>query len=344
MVIYKFTRRGYKLLFRDHSYDNPLTVQAKFELEFPPSANGKSETDDEDDTNAVVAPPACEGGEITEGQHNRTKKKQKRSTPPYVAHPIVQSRLLELLLQFSETQGGVILSNAFESKDKITLKDLQIHIHEHITIKGEGALFGYSDFRVYATNKFGNSAKPRYDIVEITIPSSSGGQIAGAADLIRVTEDTALAKVLAIVTLRYYEREMCLLFVNFMKKVLPSEGAAWKRHLRKYTNGVDNNTFYGKAHPYWIALYPILTLKGPALEVPDAYHNGFGHVFPTKFFCRGGWWPESNSAVAAIEPAYVEVNEEISDRVFQIGRENVPEGEDSTLSDSSFASYDSDVY
>jgi hypothetical protein len=105
----------------------------------------------------------------------------------------------------------------------------------------------------------------------------------------RVNDDTAIAQVLGIVSLKRYEREMCLLFVQFMKKEMPKESLRLGRHIRAYTSKMDY-LFYGKAVPKWIALYPIVTLKGPALNIPDPCHEGYGHVLCMRFVSRGGWW------------------------------------------------------
>lgn len=265
-VVYKFTKSGYDLAFREHDEEHPLSVRSRFEVILP-------------------------------NRHNTSKTKIHGKDDSFKAHNLVQSKLMELLFQFADIQDGNILSSAFQSREHISLKHLRMCLHESITIKGENAMEGYSDFKIYATNKFGTSStvkKCRYDVVEVTIPLSSGGAIAGASDLMRISDDTAIAKVLGILTLHYYEREMCLLFLQFMKSTFPRQSGSVTRHIKKYL-GLGCNLYYGRGHSNWIALYPLLTLKGPALEILDPYHAGYSHVLTMQFVCRGGWWPESSS-------------------------------------------------
>jgi hypothetical protein len=266
-VSYKFTIRGHQLHFKlQEDIPSSLTVRSRFVLDDPDRNN----TYDHDDNNENCFKP----------------------------HNLVTTYLLELLLQFSRVQNGALLSSAFQSARSIALGNMKIALHEHILIKGEGIMEGYSDFRIYATNKYGTSKrvkKSRYDVVEVTIPRERGGNIAANDNLMRVNKDTAIARVLSIVTLQYYERELCLLFLQFMKKSFP-EGrqGTFKRHVNRYLKD-ENNIFYGKGQRTWLALYPLITLKGPALHIKDPYHEEFGHVLPLKFICRGGWWPEATS-------------------------------------------------
>jgi hypothetical protein len=262
VVVYKFTRRGFKLQFRRHDEYAPLTVNSRFFLY------------DLGDKSLPLANDIC---------HDTR----------YKPHASVQAHLLELLEQFSTVQGGVVLREAFQSRERIQLHEVEVFLHEHVCIKGEGSLEGYADFSIYATNAFGSkyNKRPRYDMVEVTIPITCGGRIAQSAELMRVNDDTAIARVLGIVTLKRYERELCLLFVQFMKKETPKEKASLTvaAHIRKYISKMEY-VFYGRAVTDWIALYPILTLKGPALNVPDPCHEDYGHVVCMRFVKRGGWW------------------------------------------------------
>lgn len=265
-VSYKFTVRGHPLHFREHDTSSFLTVRSRF----------------------VIHP---DRKTICDQAQDNDKKSY------FKPHSLVTAHLLELLMQFSRVQNGALLSEAFQSPRQIALGNMNIILHEHILIKGEGIMEGYSDFRIYATNNYGTSKvkKSRYDVVEVTIPQDCGGNIAGNDNLMRVNKDTAIARVLAIVTLQYYERELCLLFLQFMKKTFP-EGrqGTFKRHVNRYLKE-DSNIYYGRGQRTWLALYPLITLKGPALFIMDPYHEDYGHVLPLKFICRGGWWPEATS-------------------------------------------------
>lgn len=165
--------------------------------------------------------------------------------------------------------------------------NIAVTLHEHIDIAASAYFHGYqATISIASTNRYGSDNRCRYDVVEITIPEEAGGPIASARDLIRPTPDSALALVVAIITIRHGQRETCLLQVQFFRAVQRVRQQRW----------LANNVLarfplvhYGVPHPQWIALYPLVTLRAPALKIDDPYQSNHYMLYCAQYLSRGLW-------------------------------------------------------
>lgn len=164
---------------------------------------------------------------------------------------------------------------------------MSLTMHEQIEIAASGYFEGYrSNIRIVATNRYGYNHRNRYDAVEVTIPSDAGGPIASSRDLIRPSEDSALAVVLGILTIRYGAKETCLLQVMFLKAAARSQGR------RRLTDGFlqrFRHIFYGTPCAEWVALYPLVTLRAPALKIADPERKNCFVLYSCQYLSRGLW-------------------------------------------------------
>ena len=139
-------------------------------------------------------------------------------------------------------------------------------------------------FSIYATSHYGQRGheRSRYDLVEITIPVDAGGSIAGSKELLRSSTDTdaALAQVQAIFSIDFGNRQDCALAVNF----LACAGKLRRREYRIFP-GIE----YGVAKSGWLALYPLVCLRRPALGLADPSRRLAFTVFTIPFLVRSGW-------------------------------------------------------
>lgn len=204
----------------------------------------------------------------------------------YRPHPSTQKQLLTLLHQYAETATSDVVATAFATLP-MDARNLSLTLHEFVEVAAAGYFNGYKNpITITATNRYGADSRPRYDVVEVTVPEDAGGQIASAKDLVRPTSDTALALVVAILTIRHGERETCLLQVQFFRAVQKTSKQKW---LASNILARFPLMFYGTPHPQWIALYPIVTLRAPALKLEDAYQSNHYMLYTAQYMSCGLW-------------------------------------------------------
>lgn len=165
--------------------------------------------------------------------------------------------------------------------------NVQLILHEYVNITAQGYFNGYrGTASIAATNQDGQDDRDRYDAVKVTIPPETGGAIASSPDLVGPTPDSALARVLGILTIRQGERETCLLPIMFFRAVQK------RQHNRLFAEHVTSpfkHLFYASPHLQWIALYPLVTLRAPALSVAVPAHTNCFILFSAQYLSRGLW-------------------------------------------------------
>lgn len=164
---------------------------------------------------------------------------------------------------------------------------LQLTIHEQVEVAPSAYFQGYrSSVQIVASNRYGQNNRERYDAVEVTIPSDAGGPIATSRDLIRPSPDSALATVLGILTIRHGALETCLLYVMFFRATVRSRSQKW------FTDRIVSrfdHVFYGTPNPQWVALYPLATLRAPALKFSDSGNPNCFVLYSARYMSRGLW-------------------------------------------------------
>src|SRR3546814_279495 len=101
-----------------------------------------------------------------------------------------------------------------------------------------------------------------------------------------VQPDSALARVVVIVTIRCGERETCLLQVMFYRSVQKAREQKW------FSNHITprfHHIYYGTPNQQWVALYPLLTLRAPALSIADPAHTHCSVLCTAQYMSRGLW-------------------------------------------------------
>jgi hypothetical protein len=184
--------------------------------------------------------------------------------------------MLLLLQQYALTTTSHELHEAF-CGDHFDFGKVKLMLHDHVRIASDGVFDGFEEFSVFANGSCGNpksQLRPRYDVVQITIPRDAGGNIAASRDLLRVGDgDTALAQVLGIISLEYAGYTTCLLHVAFLCNAsMGQQLRESQKYLRK-TILKQFNVHYGYIRKQWQALYPIVTLKSPTLAIADVNHK-----------------------------------------------------------------------
>lgn len=230
----------------------------------------------------------------TNGGHNYHRRPQVKAKWELVdksmtAHPSVQRYLLQLLHEYHQRPSAptvpAILDAFADPSGVIDASAIQLRLHERICIHGEGLLAGMHAFHVVASGNFGQTSnrRKRYDTVEITIPRDAGGPIASSSELLRSTEECAFARVLGIVTVQFGEQEECFLYVMFFRRLSSTAGIA-----RNFANTVRAfpDVLLGKPCEHWVAVYPLLTVRGPALAVPVDSTTDTAIVFSLEYFVR----------------------------------------------------------
>lgn len=201
-------------------------------------------------------------------------------------HPSVHRFLLTLLQQYAEQATSPIVRNAF-AQIPIDVTGMQVVLHECVDIAASGYFRGYqSTMSIHATNRYGADHRNRYDVVELTIPSDAGGPIASSRELVRPSEDSALALVVGVVTIRYGEKETCLLQVMFFRTAQKNRQQKWlaKTLLPRFVH-----MQYGAPNAQWLAVYPLVTLRGPALKIEDPHHPNHFLLYCSQYMSRGLW-------------------------------------------------------
>ena len=206
----------------------------------------------------------------------------------YTPHPMVEKYMGELLQQYldnvhdSEPVGPGQLEANWAN-----IRHLKATLHSTLQISGVGNFVGYDKFSLHATSHYGKKGyhRPRYDVVEITIPRDAGGNIANSKELLRTSDDAALAKLLGIVSLSRGGQKACLLLINFLARSSKTSGQKRFNRLAVKYRGVS----YGVAKRGWIALYPIICLKRPAFSLADNSTDSGYTVFTLSFLSRFGW-------------------------------------------------------
>ena len=204
-------------------------------------------------------------------------------------HQNVYQQLLPLLKQFNDqaelSTTIPFFRESFADNEYFDGEKIAIRLHDQIVVGGEGIFQGFRPFHLHANSTFGSAGKlrPRFDTVEITIPSEAGGAIASSRDLVRASQDSAYALVIGIITVACWEQEICLLHVMFYRKIKTKYSKQVMDTVEPCCAGLK----YGRPHKQWAALYPLITVKAPALAVPDG--DGGNIILPLRFFSRADW-------------------------------------------------------
>ena len=215
----------------------------------------------------------------------------------YEPHAVVRQNLMLLLHQYAQQAGSTVVREAFATLP-MNATGVQLTLHDSVEVAAKGYFQGYREtISIYATNRYGQDKRDRYDIVEVIIPADAGGAIASSRDLVRPTPDSALAGVLAILTVQHGERETCLLLVMFFRtEKKRSESRLFVEHVTSRFRHV----FYGSPYAQWVALYPLVTLRAPALAVADPRRANCFVLFSAQYISRG-LWEELPSEMVAVE-------------------------------------------
>jgi hypothetical protein len=215
----------------------------------------------------------------------------------YQPHPLVRGHFLELFHQYAQRHDDLKVRVTAQQPHLLDLQKIEFVFHDHLTIAGRGIFNGFNMFNIFATSFYGDKhhRRERYDIVEVVIPMSAGGEIAGSDKLLRTSDDSAFAKVLGIIEVRGMRQNLCLLQVAFLTTGAKQQRSGFDKMC---SNTRIAGMYYGQVNTRWVALYPLQTIKAPALAIPDHkvrgnnVVKGWYFVFALQYFLRGGWSTE----------------------------------------------------
>lgn len=241
----------------------------------------------------------------------------------YKPHPLVHKHLLQLLQQYCESPASDIplLSSCFLADGSVVIPpSLRIIMHPSISVDSRGYFSSYKPFDIMANGKYGKDARmrERFDVIEVTIPESAGGSIAGSTELLRFNSDTAPARVLGIFTVEFGSKDACFMVVMFFRRGI-SPGlrntkkylcASQKRGLRLFRNLID--IYYGIHEPTWIAIYPLATMTAPVLCLPDVNYSNSYVVYHMRYLHRGIWQNELSDRIQYAHSLRVTVSDRAS--------------------------------
>lgn len=202
------------------------------------------------------------------------------------------NRLLEVLELYAATLPPEhIMQHVF---DPTKQNQVELTLHDHISLTPSGVFRGFASFHIYSNRSYGTAKqRPRHDLVEIAIPRAAGGGIADSPDLLRISEDTAIAMVIGILTVSQLNQESCVLIVNFLRTI--GEGSNKTIQAASSMCGEFGNFYVGRLESTWLAAYPLQTLKSPVLGVPCGSDETTFFVFPLKYISRDRWQDNSQS-------------------------------------------------
>src|SRR3546814_15341414 len=82
------------------------------------------------------------------------------------------------------------------------------------------------------------------------------------------------------------EKETCLLQVIFFREVQKPQQ---RRLFSEHVSSRFQHIFYGTPHQRWVALYPLATLRAPALSIADPAHPDCSVLYSAQYVSRGLW-------------------------------------------------------
>jgi len=194
--------------------------------------------------------------------------------------------MLTLLQQYAQQDVAPVVQQSF-ARTPMDTTGIDVVMHERLDVAPSDYFRGYkSTISIVATNCYGTNHRSRYDVVELTIPPDAGGTIASSRDLVRPSPDSAFAIVLGIITIRFGERETCLFQVQFLRSAQRDRQQKWlvSKVLTRFPL-----IQYGTPHPQWLAVYPVVTLRAPALKIEDPFHANHFLLFGVQHMSRGLW-------------------------------------------------------
>jgi hypothetical protein len=226
----------------------------------------------------------------------------------YKVHKALSSHFLTLLHQYGRRSEYQLLRRMTVEEHFIDLSRVEVEFFEYVTISGLGLFRGFNMFNIFATSSYGNrlTLRERYDVVEIVIPTEKRGAIAGSPNLLRSSEDSAFAQVLAILSLRSIDssESRCYLVVAFFSSETGSRRTGFDR---MQSSSRVHGCYYGKVNSQWLYITPLDTLKGPAMAIVDrngstlrggsSTNSSSYFIFSLQYFSRGGWSAEIENVV-----------------------------------------------
>lgn len=240
-------------------------------------------------------------------------------------HKLLQKYLIPALQNFvgsehvRNTQIGQQLQNFLHGRGS---NQFTIQIHKMIQILGKGFFNNFESFTLQANAKYGTLRRPRFDFCEIVLPQTMPDDVthqtsgfkrqlrvqltdfANSPDLLRPSTDTsntALARILGIISLSYTCKLTPLLVVQFYRKIaFPVElDMLGLKHV-----------FSGISKEQWVYVTPLLTLKAPVLGI-ECSPSGSTYFYTMQYLSRGNWLPLPSRNFLSPAPIQQQLSEEI---------------------------------